>query len=69
MKITKQGVDFFYFALLIFINEIGAITVFQIKSPKKKTLNRAGQTQISTKIQSRIWCTGGVSVIHIPFGD
>lgn len=26
MKITKQGVDFFYFALLISINEIGAIT-------------------------------------------
>lgn len=26
MKITKEGVDFFYFALLISINGIGAIT-------------------------------------------
>lgn len=70
MKITKQGVDFFYFALLISINEIGAITnSVPNKKSKEKTLNRAGQTQISTKIQSRIWCTGGVNVIHIQFGD
>lgn len=45
MKITKQGVDFFYFALLISINEIGAITNSVPNKKSKEKKPKQGRSQ------------------------